>query len=135
MEYLDSWVWLEYVFDGDRSEEAIECIDIARNEGGAMSTIGLTEVDYITQRELGRETADLLTSAIEDFDEIHLVPVTSEIALYASELRAKYYERRDREISYADVIHVATAVLTDCETIHTGDADFSALDEIETTIH
>lgn len=113
----------------------MECIDTARKAGGVMSTIGLTEVDYITQRELDRETADQLTSALEDFEEIHLVPVTSEIALYGSELRAKYYERRGREISYADVIHIATAVLTGCETIHTGDSDFSDLDEIETEIY
>ena len=100
-----------------------------------MSTIGLTEVDYIAQRELGRETADQLTSAIEDFERVHIVPVTSEIALYGSELRAKCSERCGREISYADVIHIATAVLTDCEIIHTGDSDFSDLDEIEIEIY
>ncbi|WP_254663331.1 PIN domain-containing protein [Haladaptatus sp. W1] len=133
--YLDSWVWLEYGLDGTLSDIAEEMIHDARDTGGIVSSITLTEVDYILNREVGSETADLVTSAIEDFEQIHVVPVTSEIALYASRLRTKYYQRRERELSYADAIHLATAVLTDCETLHTGDSDFEDLDELETVVH
>ncbi|WP_435156810.1 type II toxin-antitoxin system VapC family toxin [Haladaptatus sp. DFWS20] len=135
MMYLDSWVWLEYGLEGTLWEVAEEIIQNAQSGGGIVSTIALTEVDYILNREVGSETADLVTSAIEDFEEIHVVPVTSEIALYASRLRTKYYQRRERELSYADAIHIATATLTDCEILHTGDSDFEDLDELETVVH
>ena len=135
MIYLDSWVWLEYGLDGTLSDMAEETIHEAQDAGGIVSTIALTEVDYILNREVGSEPADLVTSAIEDFEQIHVVPVTSEIALYASRLRTKYYQRRERELSYADAIHLATAVLTDCEILHTGDSDFEDLDELETVVH
>ncbi|ODR82936.1 hypothetical protein BG842_09385 [Haladaptatus sp. W1] len=129
MIYLDSWVWLEYGLDGMQSDIAEETIHDARDTGGIVSSIALTEVDYILNREVGSETADLVTSAIEDFEQIHVVPVTSEIALYASRLRTKYYQRRERELSYADAIHLATAVLTDCETLQTGDSDFEDVND------
>ena len=135
MLYLDSWVWLEYGFEGDLWEVAEELIETAVERSAVFSTIGLAEVDYVLQRDVDRETADFVTSAIEDLDGVHVVPVTSEIALYGSQLRSKYYSRRERELSYADAIHIATAVLTDCDVIHTGDADFDDLDEIETVVH
>ena len=135
MIYLDSWVWLEYGLRGDQWTDARDIIDDALADSGVISTIGLTEIDYILSREVDRTTADLVTSAIEDFDAIHVVPVSSEIALYASRLRSKYYERRENELSYADAIHVATAGLLDCAELHTGDADFESVREVETVVH
>lgn len=135
MIYLDSWVWLEYGLDGEQSETAERVIDDARADGGAVSTIALTEIDYILAREVDRTTADLVTSAIEDFEEIHVVPVSTEISLYASRLRSKYYERRENELSYADAIHLATAAVLDCSALHTGDSDFENVEEVATVVH
>jgi len=133
--YLDSWVWLEYGFRGDSWERARDAIDDARSDGGVVSTIALTEVDYILARDIDRETADLVTGAIEDFETIDVVPVSSEVALYASQLRSKYYQRRERELSYADAIHLATAALLDCDALHTGDADFEGVDEVNAVVY
>jgi predicted nucleic acid-binding protein len=133
--YLDSWVWLEYGLRGDQWETAREVIDDAVADGGAVSTIALTEIDYVLSRDVDRTTADLVTSAIEDFEEINVVPVSSEVALYASRLRRKYYDRQDNALSYADAIHVATADLVGCETLHTGDSDFEDIEEIEAIIY
>lgn len=135
MIYLDSWVWLEYGLDGDQRVTARNLIDDARENGGAVSTIALTEVDYILAREVDRKTADLVTSAMEDFETIHVVPVSSEVALRASRLRSKYYQRRENELSYADAVHVATAALLDCDELHTGDSDFERVDEVATVVH
>ena len=135
MIYLDSWVWLEYGLRGDQWETAREVIDDAVADGGAVSTIALTEIDYVLSRDVDRTTADLVTSAIEDFEEINVVPVSSEVALYASRLRRKYYDRQDNALSYADAIHVATADLVGCETLHTGDSDFEDIEEIEAIIY
>lgn len=135
MIYLDSWVWLEYGLGGDQQSAALDAIDTARDERGVVSTIALTEIDYILARDADRTTADLVTSAIEDIDAIHVVPVSSEVALYASRLRSKYYERRENELSYADAIHLATAILLDCDELHTGDEDFASIEELSTTVH
>lgn len=135
MIYLDSWVWLEYGLRGGQWETARDVIDDAVANSGAVSTIALTEIDYVLSREVDRTTADLVTSAIEDFEAVSVVPVSSEVALYASRLRRKYYDRRDNALSYADAIHVATADLVDCETLHTGDSDFAGIEEIETIVH
>ena len=135
MIYLDSWVWLEYGLRGDQWERARDLVDDAVENGGIVSTIALTEVDYILSRDVDRETADLVTSAIEDFENVHVVPVSSEVALYASRLRSKYYERRENELSYADAIHVATAMLLECEELHTGDSDFENVEEVTAIVH
>lgn len=133
--YLDSWVWLEYGLGQAHEAVAGEVIREARQGGGAISTIGLTEVDYILAREIDRETADAVTSGIEDLEDVHVVPVSVEVARLASKLRSKYYDRQAREISYADAIHLATASLLDCDAFHTGDSDFDGVDEVEAVIH
>ena len=133
--YLDSWVWLEYGLRGDQWAVARDVIDEARENGGTVSTIALTEVDYVLAREVDRKTADLVTSAMEDFEAVHVVPVSSEVALHASRLRSKYYQRRENELSYADAIHVATATLLDCDELHTGDSDFEAVEEVTAIVH
>lgn len=135
MIYLDSWVWLEYGLRDEQWTTAEEIIDEAAANGGVVSAIALMEVDYILAREVDRTAADLVTSAIEDFDEIHVAPVSTEVALFASRLRSKYYERRENELSYADAIHVATAALLDCAALHTGDADFEDVEEVDAIVH
>lgn len=135
MAYLDSWIWIEYVLGGEAEADAETVLNDAHDHGGTTSAITLTEVDYIIRREIDRETADFVTSSIEDSDSLRLVSVSDDIALRASSIRTKYYQRRERELSYADSIHIATAVLTDCDVIHTGDSDFESLDEIESIVH
>ncbi|NGM68791.1 type II toxin-antitoxin system VapC family toxin [Natronolimnobius sp. AArcel1] len=135
MQYLDSWVWIEYVLGGAVDDAAKTVLEAAHDDGGVTSTIALTEIDYIIRRELDQETADFVTSSIEDSAAIRVIPVSSDIALQASNIRSKYYSRRERELSYADAIHIATALQKDCSTIQTGDADFDGLDEIDAVVH
>ena len=135
MIYLDSWVWLEYGLEQEHEVVAREIIDDARQHGGVVSTIGLTEIDYILTRELDRDSADQITSGIEDMERVSVVPVTTEVARLASTLRSKYYDRQTRELSYADAIHVATATLLDCTALHTGDDDFDGIDEVPAVVH
>jgi len=46
------------------------------------------------------------------------------VAKYAAELRHNYYEPGERELSYADALHLATAVVhDDCRVLYTGDPD------------
>lgn len=102
MIFLDSWVWLEFLFDGEQADE---------------------------------ETAEETIRAIRDYDNIESMPVIDEVAEYGAEHRFKYYEPGERELSYADTIHLATAVIHDeCRMLYSGDPDFEGVEEIETTV-
>jgi len=135
--FLDSWVWLEFVFSGDKEDEAESLIERANTaeEGGLIAPTIIAEVSYRVRAVENRETAKETVRAIRDFQYIESMPVIDDIAEYAAELRFKYYEPGERELSYADAIHVATAVVhDDCGVLYSGDPDFADLDEIETIV-
>jgi len=135
--FLDSWVWLEYIFSGDKDEKAESLIERANDpeEGGLIAPTILAEVSYRVRVVEDEETAEEAIRAMRDFEYVESVPLIDEIAEYAAELRFKYYEPGERELSYADAIHLATAVVhDDCTVLYSGDPDFADIEEIETTI-
>ena len=137
MIFLDSWIWLEYVFSGDKDDRAEAAIERANSPdcGGIVAPTVLTELSYRVRVVEDDESARETVRAIRDYEHIESVPLVDEIAEYAAELRFKYYEPGERELSYADAIHLASAVVhDDCETLYSGDPDFESVDEIETVI-
>lgn len=137
MIFLDSWVWLEYIFSGNKDEKAESLIERANDpeEGGLIAPTILAEVSYRVRVVEDEETAEEAIRAMRDFEYVESVPLIDEIAEYAAELRFKYYEPGERELSYADAIHLATAVVhDDCTVLYSGDPDFADIEEIETTI-
>lgn len=137
MRFLDSWVWLEYLFSGDRAADAETVIEETDTPdvGGVIAPTIFAEVSYRVRVVDDEETAADAIRAISDYDHIESVPIVDEIAEYAAELRYKYYEPGERELSYADAIHLATATVhDDCDVLYSGDPDFEGLDEIETVV-
>lgn len=137
MIFLDSWIWLEYIFSGDKDREAEAVIRRANSpdEGGVIAPTTVTEVSYRVHVVENQETARETVRAIRNYEHIESVPLIDEIAEYAAELRFKYYEPGTQELSYADAIHLASAVVhDDCDVLYSGDPDFDGLDEIETVI-
>ena len=137
MIFLDSWVWLEFLFDGEGAAEAEAIIQRADDpdEGGLIAPTVVTEVSYRVRSVEDDETAEEAIRAIHDFEHIESLPLIDEIAEYAAELRFKYYRRGERELSYADAIHLATAAVHDeCHTLYSGDPDFEGIEEIETVV-
>ncbi|WP_254864211.1 type II toxin-antitoxin system VapC family toxin [Halovivax gelatinilyticus] len=135
MLFLDSWVWLEYLFDGEASESAERVIQRAITEGGLIAPTVVAEVRYRVRTVDGKESADDAVRALTTADEIRSMPIVDEIAARAADLRYRYYERGTCELSYADAIHVATASAHgDCEALYTGDPDFASVDEVETVV-
>jgi predicted nucleic acid-binding protein len=135
--FLDSWVWLEYLFGGDSDDEAEAVIQRANTsgEGGIITPTVLAEVSYRLRVVDDDGTADEAVRAIHDYEHIDSVAVIDEVAEYAAELRFEYYEGGERELSYADAIHLATAVVhDDCDVLYSGDPDFADIDEIETVV-
>jgi len=135
--FLDSWVWLEYVFSGDKAEAAEAIIQRANSSdtGGLIAPTVIAEVSYRVRSVEDEATAEETVRAIRDYDHIESVPLIDDIAEFAAELRFKYYDRGDRALSYADAIHLATATVCDeCNVLYSGDPDFEDLDEMETVI-
>ncbi|WP_423996767.1 type II toxin-antitoxin system VapC family toxin [Halorubrum trapanicum] len=137
MIFLDSWIWLEYVFSGDKDDQAESAIERANSAdcGGVITPTVLAEVSYRVRVVEDDESAREAVRAIRDYEHIESVPLVDEIAEYGAELRFKYYEPGKRELSYADAIHLASAVAhDDCDTLYSGDPDFADIDEIETVV-
>ena len=137
MIFLDSWVWLEYIFSGDKENEARSLIEQANTpeKNGLIAPTVLTEVSYRVRAVESEERADETVRAIRDFEYIESMPLVDDIAAYAADIRFRYYEPGDRELSYADAIHLATAVVHDgCDVLCSGDPDFADIDEIETVV-
>lgn len=127
MIFLDSWIWLEFIFDGDRAERAGEVIERAAKAGGVLAATVLTEVAYRVRRETDGATADVVVDAIERLENVEVVPVTGDVARRVAVIRDRYYERGRCELSYADAIHATTAKLTGCTELYSGDPDFESL--------
>jgi predicted nucleic acid-binding protein len=135
--FLDSWVWLEFLFDGDSAAEAEAVIQRANDpdEGGLIAPTVVAEVSYRVRSVEDEGTAEEAIRAIRDYEHVESLPLIDEIAEYAAELRFRYYRRGARELSYADAIHLATASVHDeCHTLYSGDPDFEGVEEIETVV-
>ena len=92
-------------------------------------------MSYRIRRVDDEATAEEAIRAIREYEHIDCLPLIEEIAEYAAELRFKYYEPGERELSYAGAIHLATAIVHDeCDALYSGDPDFDGVDEIETKI-
>jgi len=133
MRYLDSWIWLEFFVDGDKADKAEEVFESSREDLSVISAMVLMEVGYRV-KNFEAERAERLVDSVRSFERQETVPITESIALRAADLRRKYYSRTSNEFSYADAVHLSTALSTGCEVFYTGDSDFREVDEIEVEI-
>lgn len=130
---LDSWIWLEFFLEGKKAKAAEAVLKQAERNGGIISTLALTEIQYGVGKQQGLTKADELIYLIEHFPKLKIVPVVHEIAKLAADLRLKYYSQK-RQLSYADTIHLATAILAGATRFISGDPDFRDMEEISTEI-
>src|SRR3989344_6300504 len=132
MIFLDSWVFLEYLGKAEKSDKCKELI--LGQEEKVISTIVIVELRYHGIKKFGLENTENIISLIEDEDSIITIPITKEIANMAADLRLKYYNEKKRPISFSDTLNLATAILTGCKKLYSGDPDFDGIDEIKTGI-
>ena len=131
MIFIDTWVWLEFLGKAEKSE-ACEEIILRRGEK-CISTAGLLEIGYHAMRMFGPERAAAIVYYLESQKGLNILPVTVKVARFAAELRFKYY-RPERRLSFVDSVNLATAILTECTALYTGDSDFQGIEEIRTVI-
>ena len=135
MIFIDSWVWIEVFSEGERYEKAREILKtISDGEIGVISAICIAEIKYRITKKFGSDYAYEVIYLIENYPNLKIMPVTAEVAKLAADLRVKYYKKPDKTVSYADMINLATALLTGCDVLYSGDPDFEGIEEIETVI-
>jgi len=134
---LDSHVFLDYLLHSEKEKHAEKLItDITNGKSnGVVSTITLAEVKYRMQKIAGHDKAETAMFLIKDLPNTEIISVNSNIAETAADVRFKYYKKKEREISYADSIQVATAMLTGCTLIVSGDLDFKGIEEVKTEVY
>lgn len=124
MIFVDSWVWIEFFAADDRWRDAEAVLERIPERGGVVAPTVPMEVRYRIGETFDAERAERVVGTIQRFEELELVPITADAALTAARLREKYYQRGERELSSADAIHLALAMMTGCETLYSGDPDF-----------
>jgi predicted nucleic acid-binding protein len=134
MIFLDSWIWMKFFSQEKGWKKAEEVLKELEQTTGIISTAVLMEVRYRIRRRFGWEKADRITNIMESFERLDVIPLASEVASFAADLRDKYHGKNGRQFSFGDAIHLATAVMTGCEKLYSGDSDFAKVDEIETVI-
>lgn len=81
------------------------------------------------------DTAEQAVRAMSEYEYIMNRPLFGGNAHYAASLRYTYFQPGECELSYADAIQLATAVMEDeCHTLYSGDPDFEDVDEIDTVV-
>ena len=133
---LDSSVFLEVALNQPGSKKAGKHVQdaIDGKTSAVVSAVCLLEVKYKVLRERGEENAIRSVEAIKMIPGIEIIPATSDICEAAASLKHKYYTK-ERQISNADVIHLATAITAGCGKIITGDPDFKDIEEMEAEIY
>ncbi|HIG96696.1 TPA: PIN domain-containing protein [Candidatus Woesearchaeota archaeon] len=133
MNYIDSWILIELFLEGEKAEKVLHLLEKIRKERIVMSAIALFELKYHLTKKSGKERTEQILAVLEQIEEVAIAPILSQTCLLAAELRLKYYTK-ERQISVADALHLATAMQTGCKAFYSGDPDFQNIEEIETVI-
>ena len=132
---IDSYVFLDLFLHSQQEETARKKFHKALQSKAVISSIALLEVKYQVMRKLSHEKAEEATFTMRNMDNVEIINVSPEIAETAADIRAKYYKKNERELSYADAIHIATAITAGCTVIITGDRDFERIEELKAEIY
>jgi ribonuclease VapC len=121
---LDAYALLVFYQD-ERGSDTVEGV-IRSAEAGKLdvfvSEINLGEVHYKTIRRIGLEGAKELLAQFHQLP-VEVIPPSSEIILYASEVKAEH------AISYADCFAVASAMKVEGKVL-TGDPEFRKVEHL-----
>lgn len=120
---LDSYALIGYL-ENEPFSQRIERFLRSAKRGDTLlylHAIHLGEVYYITLREQGQKSADLVYSRIKAFPVVFISDIDEELLITAAALKANY------PISYADSFAAGLAIVKNCPLI-SGDPEFVALE-------
>lgn len=129
--FLDTSIFLGFFLKDEEWREYKKILQSKSHK--VINTIVLMEIKYNGIKKFGLDKTREILFSIESDESVTIVPIVKEIAEYAADLRIKYYDKK-RQISFADTINLATAILTRCEIFYSSDKDFEKIEEIRTEI-
>ncbi len=130
--YLDTYVFMD-VLSG-KPEFVQKAKQYIEKDGEkVVSSILFEELAFHVSRK-NRSKADEILFYVQNLP-IEIINVTPEIARLAGRIRAKYFKRIEKKLTYFDCIHIATAITSKCERFVTGDKGFRDVKEIEMEIY
>lgn len=121
---LDSFALIGY-FENEPFADHIQHILFRAGRGDGrllLHAIQTGEIYYITLREQGRETADLVFARIKSLPIKRIDRIDEPLLLAAAGLKASF------QISYADSFAAGLAMVNNCPVL-TGDPEFRPLEE------
>ncbi len=135
--FVDSTVFLDLFTASHRAEKAQGYLrQIQHGKRPAVtSTFALLEIKYHLRRRLGHEKAEQAAYIIQTIPNLVVADLTQDVAAMAADVRFKYYDKKEKPLSFGDAIHIATAARTGCKIILTADRDFLGVDEIKAEIY
>jgi len=129
---LDSWIFLEYFTLGTKFDKCKKLL-LSKSKK-VISVITLMEIRYKGTKIAGSKRTKEFIRDILSSPSIIIVDVNKKIAETSADLRLKYYRKETKEVSYADMINLGTAILTGCNKFYSGDPDFENIEEIKTIL-
>jgi predicted nucleic acid-binding protein len=135
MIFIDSWVLIEFFSEGTEFEKAKNTIErMIRSENVVISAMVIAELKYRIAKKYSIKKSDEAIYKIQGLPNVKILPITTDVAILAADLRIKYYDKENRPVSYADMINLATAVMMKCDRFYSGDPDFKDMEEIKTVV-
>ncbi len=135
--FLDSYVFLDVILGTDKKGKAIFYLKKVqkKNAIGVIDSLCLLEIKYHVMRKLGHEKGEDACYFIKSFPNLEILPVSSELAEHAADIRFAYYDKKNRALSFADAVHISAAIKSKCSKIVSGEQDFAELTEIKSEIY
>lgn len=131
--YFDTFVFMDLLSGREIHTKKAE--NHLKNNKGIVSSVLLSELAYHVRRRKGKESMEQVIFYIQSLPNLEIVPVTEEIATLAGRIRAKYRKRIEKNLTYFDCIHIATAIRTECSKFITGDKGFREIKDVRMEIY
>lgn len=134
---LDSYVLLDVILNSDKAPLAKKYLaDVEKGKvTGVVSTFCLLEVKYHVMKRLGHEKGEDACFLIRRMPNMEVISVSKNIAELAADIRNKYYDKKNRPMSFGDAVHIATAIESNCSRVVSGESDFKDIEEIKSEIY
>jgi predicted nucleic acid-binding protein len=130
--YFDTFVFMDLLSGTDMAKHAE---DFIKNNNGVVSAILLTELAFHVRIRKGKTRMEEVLFYIQSLPNIEIIPVNEEIATLAARIRAKYFKKIEKRLTYFDCIHIATAVVAQCDKFVTGDKGFKDIADVKMEIY
>ena len=129
--YLDTFVFMDLL---SGNKEIAEKAAVYIKEDAVVSAVLLAELSFhIGHRK--KSKIDEVLFYIQSLPNLKIIEVTTEISTLAGKMRAAYFKKIEKNLTYFDCLHLATALVSGCTKFVTGDKGFTAIQEIEVEIY